>query len=63
MVALIAFAVATFTYGSRGADSGVLQFFLYGMVGFLPAAVCSWLAHEAIDFAPAPPAPVVEASK
>jgi hypothetical protein len=59
VVALIAFAVATFTYGSRGADSGVLQFVLYGLVGFLPAAVCSWLAHEAIDFAPSP---AVEAS-
>jgi hypothetical protein len=37
-------------YGSRGAGSGALQFFLYGLVGFVPAVVCSWLAHEAIDF-------------
>jgi hypothetical protein len=27
-----------------------LQFILYGLVGFVPAVVCSWLAHEAIDF-------------
>jgi hypothetical protein len=36
-------------YGSRGPDSGVVQFILYGLVGFVPASVSSWLAHEAID--------------
>ena len=46
----IAFVMAGFMYGSRGADSGALQFILYGLVGFIPAALCSWLAHEAIDF-------------
>jgi hypothetical protein len=50
IVGAISFVVAAFMYGSRGADSGALQFFLYGLVGFVPAAVCSWLAHEAIDF-------------
>lgn len=53
IVGAIAFVVAAFIYGSRGSDSGALQFFLYGLVGFAPAVACSWLAHEAIDF-PAP---------
>jgi uncharacterized membrane protein YeaQ/YmgE (transglycosylase-associated protein family) len=50
IVGLIAFFAAAFLYGSRGSDSGTLQFVLYGLVGLVPAAVCSWLAHEAIDF-------------
>ena len=45
----IAFVAAEFTYGGRGQDSGALQFVLYGLVGLIPAMVCSWLAHEAID--------------
>ena len=49
IVGLIAFTAAEVLYGSRGPDSGVVQFFLYGLVGFIPAVVCSWLAHEAID--------------
>jgi hypothetical protein len=50
VVGVISFVVAALMYGSRGSDSGALQFFLYGLVGFVPAVVCSWLAHEAIDF-------------
>jgi hypothetical protein len=49
IVGAISFVAAEFLYGSRGPDSGVVQFILYGLVGFIPAAVCSWLAHEAID--------------
>ncbi len=49
IVGLIAFAAAEFLYGSRGPDSGALQFILYGLVGLIPGAVSSWLAHEAID--------------
>ena len=50
IVGAIAFFAAEFLYGSRGPDSGVTQFILYGLVGFVPGVVCSWLAHEAIDF-------------
>jgi hypothetical protein len=50
IVGAIAFFAAAFLYGFRGAESGTLQFFLYGLVGLVPATVCSWLAHEAIDF-------------
>jgi len=49
IVGLIAFAAAEFLYGSRGPDSGMIQFILYGLVGFIPGTVSSWLAHEAID--------------
>ena len=66
MVGAFSFLAAAFVYGSRGADSGVLQFFLYGLVGFVPAVVCSWLAHEFIDFpatAQGSPGPAAESSK
>ncbi len=49
VVGVIAFAAAELLYGSRGPDSGITQFILYGLVGFIPATVSSWLAHEAID--------------
>ena len=49
LVGVLSFFAAELLYGSRGPDSGVVQFFLYGLVGFIPAVVCSWLAHEAID--------------
>jgi Family of unknown function (DUF5413) len=49
ILGVIAFYAAEFLYGSRGPDSGVTQFILYGLVGFVPATVSSWLAHEAID--------------
>jgi Family of unknown function (DUF5413) len=49
IVGAIAFVAAEFLYGSRGSDSGAAQFILYGLVGFVPATVSSWLSHEAID--------------
>src|ERR1700732_1221114 len=49
IVGLIGFVVAELLYGSRGPDSGVAQFILYGLVGFIPGAASSWLAHQAID--------------
>ena len=60
IVGAIGFVAAELLYGSRGPDSGVVQFFLYGLVGFVPGAVCSWVAHEAIDKpATASPEPAV----
>lgn len=41
IVGVIAFAAAELLYGSRGQDSGALQFVLYGLVGFVPGAVSS----------------------
>jgi hypothetical protein len=49
LVGAAAFIAAAFLYGSRGADSGAVQLILYGLVGFIPATIASWLAHEAID--------------
>ena len=49
LVGAISFIAAEFLYGSRGSDSGVMQFILYGLVGFVPATISSWLAHEALD--------------
>jgi hypothetical protein len=49
LVGAIAFIATEFIYGSRGSDSGVMQFILYGLVGFVPATLSSWLAHEVID--------------
>jgi Family of unknown function (DUF5413) len=45
----LAFIAAELLYGSRGPDSGAIQFILYGLVGLVPATICSWLVHEAID--------------
>jgi Family of unknown function (DUF5413) len=47
IVGAIAFGAAELLFGSRGSDSGVTQFILYGLVGFIPVAISSWLAHKA----------------
>jgi len=47
IVGVLAFFAAELLYGSRGPDSGAVQFILYGLVGFVPTAISSWLAHEA----------------
>jgi hypothetical protein len=60
IIGVIAFTAAELLYGSRGPDSGAVQFVLYGLVGFVPGTVSSWLAHMAIDEpATVPPEPVV----
>ncbi len=46
IVGVVAFAAAELLYGSRGPDSGALQFVLYGLVGFVPGAVAS----AAVDY-------------
>jgi uncharacterized membrane protein YeaQ/YmgE (transglycosylase-associated protein family) len=46
IVGIIAFFAAELIYGSRGSDTGAVQFVLYGLVGFIPATVASWLAHR-----------------
>jgi hypothetical protein len=39
-------------YGSRGPDSGVFQFIMYGLVGFIPGIVASWLVHKFAEETP-----------
>jgi len=58
IMGVVGFVAAELTYGSRGPDTGVLQFVLYGLVGLVPAMLSSWLAHK---YADAPAAPVVSA--
>ena len=49
LVGAIAFVLAALAYGSRGADSGAVQFILYGLVGFVPAIVSAWLVHRYVE--------------
>jgi hypothetical protein len=49
IVGTVGFIAAELLYGSRGPDSGVTQFILYGLVGFIPATVSSWLTHKMMD--------------
>jgi hypothetical protein len=49
IVGAIGFIAAELLYGSRGPDSGVVQFILYGLVGFVPATISSWLAHRLVE--------------
>jgi uncharacterized membrane protein YeaQ/YmgE (transglycosylase-associated protein family) len=55
LVGAIAFAATELMYGSRGPDSGLFQSIMYGLVGFIPGSVSSWLVHKFVEEArPAP---------
>src|SRR3954466_2318779 len=41
ILGVTAFAAAELIYGSRGNEEGALQFVLYGLVGLVPAMLCS----------------------
>ncbi len=49
IVAGIGFAASSLLYGSRGPDTGVTQFLLFGIVGMAPALLSSFLAHRYAD--------------
>ena len=49
IVGAVGFIATELLYGSRGPDSGVIQFILYGLVGFIPGTVASWLTHKTMD--------------
>lgn len=49
VIGAIAFLAAALLYGGKGADSGVVQFILYGLVGLIPAMLCSLLAQDRPD--------------
>jgi hypothetical protein len=49
IVGVIGFTAAELLYGSRGPDSGALQFVLFGLVGFVPGAVSSAVALYFVD--------------
>jgi uncharacterized membrane protein YeaQ/YmgE (transglycosylase-associated protein family) len=52
LVGVVAFMAAELMYGSRGPDSGVFQFVMYGLVGFLPGIVSAWLVHKFVEETP-----------
>jgi len=56
IIGALAFVAAELLYGSRGPDSGALQVILYGLVGFIPATVASWLTHRFAAQQPLPAA-------
>jgi Family of unknown function (DUF5413) len=63
LVGLFGFVVAELLYGNRGQDSGLFQFFMYGLVGFIPAVISTWLVHRFVEEAPpAPAAPATPAT-
>ena len=57
LVGLFAFVLAALTYGSRGPDSGAVQWVLYGLVGFVPSVISSWLVHRYVEEPQPAPAP------
>jgi hypothetical protein len=54
LVGAVAFILAALTYSSRGSDSGVVQFILYGLVGLIPAVCAAWLVHKFVEEQPQP---------
>ena len=54
LVGIVGFIAAELMYGSRGPDSGAVQFVLYGLVGFFPGTVSSWLTHKYAEEQPKP---------
>jgi hypothetical protein len=56
LVGSIAFVAAGFFYGGRGPDSGPFQFVMYGLVGFIPGSISSWLVHKYVGELPEAPA-------
>src|SRR3981189_2845597 len=56
IVAALGFLAAELLYGSRGPDSGIVQFILYGLVGFVPGTISSWLLHKYAEPQPRPAA-------
>src|ERR1700759_1878786 len=49
LVGVIAFGAAELLYGSRGQDSGLFQFIMYGLVGFIPGTVSAYLVHRFVE--------------
>src|SRR5258705_967142 len=46
IIGVVGFIAAELLYGSRGPDSGVVQFILYGLVGFVPTTLSSLLSRK-----------------
>jgi predicted cobalt transporter CbtA len=46
IVGAAGFALGELLHGLRGPESGMVQFMLHGLAGFIPAMISSWLAHK-----------------
>ena len=55
IVGAAGFAAGELLHGLRGPDSGVVQFILHGLAGFMPAMISSWLAHKYAEQPRTPP--------
>jgi hypothetical protein len=59
IVGVIAFFASELLYGSRGQDTGTFQFIMFGLVGFIPGTINSWLVYRFVE-EPAGAAPTHE---
>jgi hypothetical protein len=57
IIGVLSFVATELLYGSRGPDTGTVQFILYGLVGLVPGVLSSWLAHKYAE----EPQPVTQA--
>lgn len=46
LTGLVAFVATAILYGTLGTETGLKHFLLYGLVGFVPGTISSWLAHK-----------------
>lgn len=46
LTGLVAFAATAVLYGTLGTETGFKHYALYGLVGFIPATISSWLANK-----------------
>ena len=58
IVGAVAFVGAALMYASHGSESGAVQFILYGLVGFIPGVITSWLPHKYAEELYVPARPV-----
>jgi hypothetical protein len=49
IIGALSFVATELLYGSRGPDTGAVQFILYGLVGLVPGVLSSWLSHKYAD--------------
>jgi uncharacterized protein DUF5413 len=49
IIGVVSFVATELLYGSRGPDTGAVQFILYGLVGLVPGILSSWLSHKYAD--------------
>ncbi len=46
LTGFVAFAATAVLYGTLGTETGLKHYILYGLVGFIPAVISSWLANK-----------------